>query len=503
MALEDSPPIKDSFSGEIVVAARIIEFVSSGLYESPAACLKELINNSYDADATSVKIFVKPDADRIIIEDNGAGMSREEFEKHFKRVSESHKRDDSDFTSSGRPKIGKIGIGFIAANELCDVLEIYSSKEGSSDLLHVIIDFKRLREESPEDRRRGDEELAQGDYQGEVLEATRSDHYTQIFLTGVRQNARPLLAGAERKRISHPGSLYGLRPESVAQKLLESDLKSWASLDPYSETMLLVGLNVPVKFAPGWLPSKQRKPFVRRMEEQVNALRFAVKYDGADLRKPVVFSGNKSIVKPFKFRGEHVAAEGYFYGQHGTIRPHDLQGLLLRIRNAAVGTYDRQFWDYPTTRFSLIQRWVSAEVWADDRLEPAMNIDRQTLRVTLPAYVELQEAIHSQLDDFFQLMRTQVYGAEAESRRQRRAEYQVESVREAVSERIKSLGPATARDVDRAWTGVITSGRESVATRKMTVSELYDLVLDVAEETLDPTERRAFIRALTERLTNP
>ena len=67
------------FSGEIRVASRIVDYLSSGLYKSPAACLKELINNSYDADATAVGIFVKPDADRIIIEDNGDGMSREEF----------------------------------------------------------------------------------------------------------------------------------------------------------------------------------------------------------------------------------------------------------------------------------------------------------------------------------------------------------------------------------------------------------------------------------------
>ena len=66
------------FSGEITVAARIIDLLSSGLYESPAACLKELINNSYDADARNVEIFVKPDANRIIIQDDGEGMSRED-----------------------------------------------------------------------------------------------------------------------------------------------------------------------------------------------------------------------------------------------------------------------------------------------------------------------------------------------------------------------------------------------------------------------------------------
>ncbi|HEY8098091.1 MAG TPA: ATP-binding protein, partial [Methylobacter sp.] len=145
------------FHGEIKVASRIVDYLSSGLYHSPAACLKELINNSYDADAKVVRVFVKPDADRIVIEDDGCGMTRSEFEKHFQSISESHKRDDSPDTKIlGRPKIGKIGIGFIAANEICEIMEIYSTKAGSLDLLHVVINFAEMRLPI-EERRRGEE----------------------------------------------------------------------------------------------------------------------------------------------------------------------------------------------------------------------------------------------------------------------------------------------------------------------------------------------------------
>src|SRR5947207_6388743 len=103
----------DTFTGKIRVDCRIIDYLSSGLYPSPAACLKELVNNSFDADATRVDIFVKPDADRIIIRDNGFGMSRAEFQAHFDHISESTKREGGERTPNGRPKIGKIGIGFI------------------------------------------------------------------------------------------------------------------------------------------------------------------------------------------------------------------------------------------------------------------------------------------------------------------------------------------------------------------------------------------------------
>ena len=119
-----------TFSGEILVASRIVDYLSSNLYDSPADCLKELINNFYDADADTVNVFVKPDAERIIIEDNGDGMSRDEFVRHFGRISESHKRDTSDVTTRKRPKIGMIGIGFIAANELCDEYGTPLNEEG-------------------------------------------------------------------------------------------------------------------------------------------------------------------------------------------------------------------------------------------------------------------------------------------------------------------------------------------------------------------------------------
>lgn len=166
----------EHFKGEITVAARIIDLLSSGLYESPAACLKELINNSFDADARNVDVFVKPDANRIIIQDDGHGMNREEFERHFRRIAESHKRDDNDTTASGRPKIGKIGIGVIAANELCERLEIFSTKTDSPDLLHVTIDFEEMRKPADQRKKNG------GDFVNPQTPSLRSRAPVQILI---------------------------------------------------------------------------------------------------------------------------------------------------------------------------------------------------------------------------------------------------------------------------------------------------------------------------------
>jgi len=48
------------------VAAQIIQHLSKGIYSNPANCIKELINNSFDADATKVIIRAKPERIRIL-----------------------------------------------------------------------------------------------------------------------------------------------------------------------------------------------------------------------------------------------------------------------------------------------------------------------------------------------------------------------------------------------------------------------------------------------------
>jgi len=116
-------------NGSIKVSSDIVNDLSSGIYSSPASCIKELINNSFDADATLVTIRIKPISDIITIIDNGNGMNALDFDQNFAWISKSSKRNQGSFSKMKRPLIGKIGIGFIAVNEICDELEIISTKK--------------------------------------------------------------------------------------------------------------------------------------------------------------------------------------------------------------------------------------------------------------------------------------------------------------------------------------------------------------------------------------
>jgi signal transduction histidine kinase len=500
--------VGEKFEGEIKVASRIVDYLSSGLYNSPAACLKELVNNSYDADATEVKVLVKPDANRIVVSDDGVGLSREEFERHFERISESHKRDETDETPSGRPKVGKIGIGFIAANELCDVMEIISTKEGSTELLRVEVNFKEMRLDRSEREREGDA-YAKGDYVGWVEETDADEHYTHILLKEVRGYAHDIFVGVRpgeevetEDRTAGGLSIYGRKPEYV-RDLLADRVTNWSDLDAYSQTMLRVGLNVPVRYLPDWHRGV-KGALLKKLTREVENLKFRVVYDGSDLRKPVLLppSPDGYVLREFNFKGEHVAAKGYLYAKVGVLRPEWLNGVMIRIRNAAVGDYDDGFLGFRHSEGTLFQRWMTAELWADDRLEEALNIDRRTLRITHPAFVELQRAFHDELSSFLTEVRDKLYQARSTERRRSEAREEVTRLRTAIERPAIKLPRATKRALERREASVADASRAELKEmlRRYSVSELYSMALEVAEETLSPEQYRQFAAALAKRL---
>ena len=489
----------EEFKGEIKVASRIVDHLSSGIYKSPAACLKELINNAYDADALNVHVSVKPDADRIIVQDDGTGFSRDEFVAHFNRIAESRKRENSDTTTSGRPKIGRIGIGFIAANELCEELEIYSTQINSEELLHVTINFRIMRTDTAERRREGGD-FAKADYVGEILPANPNDHHSTLILKEIRGEARDLLAGVAARH--QPGSLYGKSPESIADALADPKLRSWTDLDSYSQTLLRIGLNVPVAYAPAWAPEAVLADGLEQFSAKANTLKLTLKYDGTNVRKPIVLrpGDKRTLTRTFEHRGDRVAARGYFYAQHGRIQPEELQGVLVRIRHAAVGEYDKTYWGFPASEGPLFKTWVTGEVWAGDGLEDAMNIDRSTLRDVHPAYVELRQALHEFLSLFLKDVRRELYGAGATERRVSRAKGEMRQIERVVADRT-AVAPQAMEEVMETWQD--EAGRDTgpvKLTRKYSVSQLYDIVIGVAEEVLPKPVLARFLKRLTDRL---
>ena len=138
---------------------------------------------------------------------------------------------------------------------------------------------------------------------------------------------------------------------------------------------------------------------------------------------------------------------------------------------------------------------------ADDRLEKAMNIDRRTLRMAHPAYAELQAAVHEHLSDLIKDVRMKIYSAGSSARRTQQAREVEKRIVTVATKEIARRAPSAARKVKKAWKDATTdeTGRKRLL-RKYTVDQLYELVVEVAEELLNPKQLGEFITRLTDRL---
>ncbi len=78
----------------IYLSAKVFGHLSQGLYRTPAGAIKELISNSFDADARLVRIHTGfPRFETFSCEDNGTGLSRTEFVRLINRgIGGSYKR---------------------------------------------------------------------------------------------------------------------------------------------------------------------------------------------------------------------------------------------------------------------------------------------------------------------------------------------------------------------------------------------------------------------------
>lgn len=116
---------------ELNIDPRILELLGPNLYTNIYYVLAELIANAYDADAKNVYIIANPD--NIRVEDDGHGMSYNEGEvgKYLNVAGESRISEDDSFTRSGnRRKMGRKGVGKLAALSVSEFVDVMTVSNG-------------------------------------------------------------------------------------------------------------------------------------------------------------------------------------------------------------------------------------------------------------------------------------------------------------------------------------------------------------------------------------
>ena len=96
----------------------------SGIFPTFSSALKELISNAFDADSTEVHVTFDPGLRTMTVEDNGCGMTLDEFQRSYLRLGGSNHIDPTQTTPRGRKPIGRKGIGFLAIARFARSVEI-------------------------------------------------------------------------------------------------------------------------------------------------------------------------------------------------------------------------------------------------------------------------------------------------------------------------------------------------------------------------------------------
>ena len=407
---------------EIQVSSKILGHISAGIYRSPAGAIKELVSNAFDADATRVTITTNwPSFDIITCRDNGSGMTQEKFEEIMTReIGDSDKRvatdgDVDDVTNLERPIIGWLGIGMLGVAQICHEFKVISHHKETQTAFSASIrlaDFLREKVSDISPGQAAEQPIDVGQFRVELVDYDPNNAGTYVIASDMRS------AFVKKFRDnSGENPLPSRFPEFLKEIHRARSVKS---LSEYRQMVWELTVACPVPYKDDspfdWNKIEVKPEFKKQLIElqhSLSAYQFEVVVDGLSLRKPnqyplvspqvpkleqitgKLFSVNRTL----KVYDRTLKLSGYIYLQNSrAVEPMELRGLLVRIRNIAIGTYDPTLFKYPkipSPRFN----WLSGEIYVEKGLEFALNIDRDSFNEIHPHFVKLKEIIHNLLKD--------------------------------------------------------------------------------------------------------
>ena len=125
------------------ISLSILNHLGRNLYRSFITVLGEAISNSWDADANNVYITIDRDKQRLVIIDDGVGMNENDFQNKFLKIGYSKRKENNTHTQSGRPFIGRKGIGKLALLSCAENITILT-KTKESNITGGVIDNSAL-----------------------------------------------------------------------------------------------------------------------------------------------------------------------------------------------------------------------------------------------------------------------------------------------------------------------------------------------------------------------
>lgn len=394
-------------SGDIKVSSKTLGHISAGLYRRTAGAMKELVSNSFDANATVVRIMTNwPRFRQVSCSDNGDGMTMDDFVDLMEGgIGDSTKRQEGHLlTRLGRPIIGRIGIGILGIAQFCHEFEIWSHHRDTESAFWARVQLIDYLQERIDEAEAGKDKYEVGHYECDDIQYEPSKAGVTVVATDMKKGfVQRFEAGAGKEL-----------PKDFRRALKEyTKHRSVYELEDYWKTIWELSVLCPVSYLKTG-PVRGRKA-IPEMKQELETYNFNVVVDGMRLYKPVLLpspdrrNGLKhrvySIATEDEVYGQKLRLGGYIFAQDGyAVWPSELRGIILRVKNVGIGTYDKSFLDYPIAQGPRFG-WISGEIYALEGLEDALNVDRDSFNESHPHFLKVRAILHEQLEDIF----SQVY----------------------------------------------------------------------------------------------
>lgn len=353
------------------IESRILRELGERLVKQPEVALLELVKNAYDADAQACDIVHEPPA-RIVITDDGHGMTLEEFKNGWMRIGTSSKEASPRSRTFGRVITGEKGIGRFAVRFLGKDLHLESVAFDQARRARTILsaDF-----DWPEFDR--NEDLGRVKVPYHLRRAPDDAHIgTRLLITRLRPNAQSINLHTVRTAsigIVTPYQSLLRRPEAATTSPRHPQRKTEEPEDP--------GFLLRIKPAPdnsaedGDLARVVLDNFVLRavVELQDERLKLAVYRRGAETASIEISDRYENSIGP-------VYADIRFFPQRkGTFTSLPVDGR--RAKNwvkdhSGVAVFDRTFRVYPYGTEADDWLFLSADT-AKRAREPRSSIARK------------------------------------------------------------------------------------------------------------------------------
>ena len=191
--------MSNSSKYQMTINLNVLNHLGINLYSNVPAVLSEVVANSWDADATEVKIQIE--SNKITITDNGDGMTLKDINEKYLMVGYERRKEGGTLTAMGRSVMGRKGIGKLSLFSVANTIRIETIKGGEKNGFKMSV--KAIENHINQKK--------QTPYEPEPLfedNLTLDQKGTQIVLTGLKKKVYQTPA-ALQKRLARRFSVIG------------------------------------------------------------------------------------------------------------------------------------------------------------------------------------------------------------------------------------------------------------------------------------------------------